>query len=49
MGKARELIATGNYKIAEVSSIMGYQSANKFTSAFKQVIGVLPSEIIRSK
>jgi AraC-like DNA-binding protein len=43
--KAKELISTGKFKIAEVSNKMGYQNASKFAAAFKQNMGVSPSQI----
>ena len=43
--KAKELISSGKFKIGEVSNKMGYQNPSKFAAAFKQNLGVLPSQI----
>ena len=41
---ACKLISEGNYKISEISKMMGYSSPSKFTQAFKEYVGCTPSE-----
>lgn len=41
---AKELIATGNYKIYQISEMLGYSSTDYFTKKFKEITGKTPSE-----
>jgi AraC-like DNA-binding protein len=45
--KAKELISTGKFKIAEVSIKMCYQNASKFAAVFKDQFGMQPSALIK--
>ena len=45
MQLACQLLKTNNYSIAEVGSKLGYDNASKFAAAFKEVMGILPSEL----
>ncbi|MFV0528127.1 MAG: response regulator [Lachnospiraceae bacterium] len=47
MEKAKGLLRTGNYKVYEVSSMVGYRSEKSFFRIFKQYAGVSPSEFYR--
>lgn len=42
--KGMELLMKTNCSIAEISERVGYESQSKFTQAFKNITGVLPSE-----
>lgn len=42
---AKQLIIEGNLQINEIAHTIGYQNASKFSAAFKEQIGQLPSEI----
>ncbi|MGI5957828.1 MAG: response regulator [Massiliimalia sp.] len=44
--KAIELLQSGNYKIYEVSEMVGYQTLAYFSAKFKQVTGKNPSEFL---
>lgn len=44
MNKAAALLETNNSNINEVALSLGYRNASKFSKAFKDVIGMLPSE-----
>ncbi len=44
MNHAAVLIKQGKYSISEVGGLVGYQNASKFSSAFKDVMGVSPRE-----
>ena len=46
MEKAYELIKTGNYKIYEISQMVGYSDVSTFRKAFAQHFGKKPSDII---
>ena len=41
---AMELLKTGNYKVYEVSQLVGYQTVQYFSSCFKKDTGKKPSE-----
>ena len=43
--KARELLCSGNIKLAEISEMVGYSDAGYFSKCFKKKFGVSPSEI----
>ena len=42
---SEELIESGEYNIKDVAEQVGYKSASRFTSLYKQYKGVLPSEM----
>jgi AraC-like DNA-binding protein len=45
MGKAREILTTGEYSIKEVGIMLGYKNLSNFSLAFKKEFGILPSEL----
>lgn len=45
--KAMELLGSGSSGIAEIAGLVGYENQSKFTAAFKQFTGELPSEYRR--
>ena len=49
MQKAKELLSTGDYNIAEVSNIVGYKHQQSFTVAFTKYFKVNPKELVKSK
>lgn len=49
MNAAIEYIETGNYKIYEISKMVGYNSEKYFYRVFKQYTGYSPAEYQRSK
>ncbi len=46
MKKAKKLLQSNMYSIAEVAEILGYSDAGYFTKVFKKETGVLPSKYI---
>lgn len=46
--KGMELLMKTNCSIAEIAECVGYENQSKFTQAFKNVTGVLPSEYKKS-
>lgn len=42
--KACQLLKDGNYKITDISSMVGYNSVQTFRRAFKRVLGIKPTE-----
>ena len=42
--RAKELLCHSETKISKIAAMVGYENQSKFTSAFKDVCGVLPSE-----
>lgn len=44
MNKALELLKSGRYNVAEVSSMVGYGTPSYFSTSFKKFFGGLPSE-----
>lgn len=44
IGKARELLKAGRYKISEIAELVGYNSSRYFSKVFKARMGVLPKE-----
>ena len=46
--KGMELLMKTNCSIAEIAGCVGYENQSKFTQAFKNVTGVLPSEYRKS-
>lgn len=47
--KAAELLAGGNYRVAEVSDLVGFQTPNNFGKNFLKQFGMTPTEYIHSK
>lgn len=45
MEKAKELLVTGNYKVFEISQIVGYKNNAYFSQLFKKHTGYYPSEL----
>ncbi|MEF3302111.1 response regulator [Paenibacillus sp. GYB003] len=45
MEKAKELLLTGNYKVFEISQIVGYKNNAYFSQLFKKHTGYYPSEL----
>ena len=45
IGKAKELLETGKYKVYEVSSMVGYQTVQYFCKTFKKVTGQNPGDL----
>jgi AraC-like DNA-binding protein len=45
MQKAKSLLVSGNYKVAEIAEKVGYKHATHFTSAFKKFFGYLPQTL----
>lgn len=46
--KGMELLMKTNCSIAEIAGCVGYENQSKFTQAFKNVTGILPSEYRKS-
>lgn len=46
--KAKELLGKGDYKVYEVSEMVGYKNSNYFRKIFKEMTGVSPSDYLRS-
>lgn len=44
MNHAAELLRQGKYTVSEIAGLVGYQNASKFSSAFRDVMGVAPRE-----
>ena len=47
MEYAKLLLASGHYKVSEVSNLLGFASADYFSNVFKKVTGKLPSQFKR--
>ncbi len=47
MRRAMELLSEGTVSIAEAAELVGYENQSKFTAAFRQFAGELPSEYRR--
>jgi len=47
MQKAKELLESGNYRIYEVSEMVGYQTVQYFCQTFKRITGKNPGEFIK--
>lgn len=46
---AERLLATGRYKVRDVSEMLGFASVDYFTGVFKKITGKTPSELKRSR
>lgn len=44
IGYAKNMIKNGNYKVYEVSELLGYTSSDYFTQLFKKIVGITPAE-----
>lgn len=44
MQAATRLLITTEMSVAEISGRLGYENPNKFSTAFKEVLGLAPSE-----
>ena len=42
MEKAKELLTTGKYSVAETAMLCGYESISNFSTTFKKIIGLSP-------
>ncbi|MCU4174346.1 helix-turn-helix domain-containing protein [Carboxylicivirga sp. N1Y90] len=49
MEEAYRRLKTGDYSVSEVGYDLGYSSLSKFSSMFKKVKGILPTEVTRAK
>ncbi|WAC42279.1 helix-turn-helix domain-containing protein [Pedobacter sp. SL55] len=49
MEKAKKMLLTGEYRITEISEVVGYKHATHFTNAFKKFFGYLPQSLKASK
>ena len=49
MEEAYRRLKSGEYSVSEVGYDLGYSSLSKFSSMFKKVKGILPTEVIRMK
>lgn len=49
MKRAAELLRTTSMTLADVASQVGYESQSKFSTAFKSIYGILPSEYRKQK
>ena len=45
--RATELLKSGRYTVAEVSSMVGFNSSSYFATCFKKYVGCLPTEYIK--
>ena len=49
MDMASKMLAEGNESISVIASAVGYESQSRFTSAFKDTYGILPTEYRKAK
>ncbi|AXH13133.1 helix-turn-helix domain-containing protein [Halarcobacter bivalviorum] len=49
MDKAKILLSSGEYNIAEVSNLVGYKYQQSFSTAFFRHYGVLPKDLIKKR
>lgn len=47
--KAAELLAEGNYKIYEITDMVGFSSQSNFARSFQKQFGITPTEYMHSK
>lgn len=47
--KAKELLRSGEYKVYQVSGMVGYQTTQYFSTVFKKVTGVSPAEYVQNQ
>jgi AraC-like DNA-binding protein len=46
MGKAKEMLLSGDFSVKEVGYRLGYQNLSNFANAFRREYGILPSELV---
>ena len=46
MELAREMLATGNYRVSEIVYELGYSNQGFFTQQFRKIFGVLPKQLV---
>ena len=46
--KAKELIVSSNYKVYEVSEMLGFQNSTYFNMLFKKITGLAPNDYKKS-
>ena len=49
IGKAKQLLVSGNMKVYEVAEEVGYQDSKYFSRVFRQVTGQKPDEYRKNK
>lgn len=49
MQAATKLLVTTNLSVTEISGKLGYENPNKFSTAFKEIIGLSPTEYRKSR
>ncbi|MEG1586574.1 MAG: two-component regulator propeller domain-containing protein [Bacteroidales bacterium] len=47
INRAKELLESGNYNVTEVIYKVGFKSNSHFSKTFKEIHGILPSELLR--
>jgi len=47
MQEARQFLASGQYQVAEVADLVGYQQASNFSAAFTKYFGVCPKRVAK--
>ena len=47
INKAKELLINDNFKVYEVSDILGFESAFYFSKVFKKITGYSPKEYVQ--
>ena len=49
MGRAAQLLRETDESVAEIARAVGYESQSRFTAAFKETYGELPTEYRRRR
>ncbi len=49
MNKAKELLKTNDFSIAQITSMVGYKYQSNFSSAFYKKFGITPNKLMKSK
>ena len=49
MGRAAQLLRETDESVAEIARAVGYESQSRFTAAFKETYGELPTEYRRKR
>jgi len=49
MDKAKQMLASSDYNVNEISSMVGYKQSSNFTKAFYKKFGILPKDIMKSR
>ncbi|WP_075602767.1 helix-turn-helix domain-containing protein [Saccharicrinis aurantiacus] len=47
--EAYRRLKTGNYSVSEIGYDLGYSNLSKFSSMFKKIKGLLPTEVVKAK